>query len=319
MNPGKLPPEMMEKLIFPFKGKIRSEVIVGPQIGEDAAVIDIGNRYLIVTSDPIIGTDNLIGYFLVHINANDIASKGGIPAYMTVTVAFPQSAGEKDIRNLMKEIDTEARKLGIAIVGGHTEITTKFNSIVASGTMIGYADRVMSLADVNEGDIIILTKSAGLEGTSIIVSNHTEQVRGKLSEEEIKEAVNYVSSISVVKEALIAREKAVFMHDPTEGGIVGGLSELESKSKLNIEVDWDSIPVTELTKKVCSVFNIDPLHLISSGALLIVVHEADEKWILSKLQNNGIRAKSIGRFTSKKGNLIPSYQEELWKVMKWGD
>ena len=319
MNTGKLPPEMMEKLIFPFKGKSRPEVLVGPQIGEDAAVIDIGNRYLIVTSDPIIGTDKLIGYFLVHINANDIASKGGKPAYMTVTIAFPQNIKEEEIRSFMQEIDAEARKLNIAVIGGHTEITTKFSSTVASGTMIGYANRVMSLKDVKEGDIILLTKFAGLEGTSIIVSNHMEYMENKLSKEEMEEATSYIKHISVVKEALIAREKAVFMHDPTEGGIIGGLSELQAKSNLNIEVDWNSIHITDVTRKVSSIFNIDPLHLISSGALLIVVHEVDEKGVIRELKNSGIKVEKIGRFTSRAGNLKPSYEEELWKVMKWGD
>ncbi|MCD6363434.1 MAG: AIR synthase family protein [Synergistetes bacterium] len=318
MELGKLPPHMMEKLVFPYLGAPNPRVELGPAVGEDAAVINVeGKKYLVVSSDPIVGADEEPGFYLVHINANDVASKGADPSFFTTTIIVPESWEEEDLETLMKEIDRECRKIGASLVGGHTEITRKFKHLILSGTMFGFADRVLSAKNIKPGDKIILTKGAGIEGTSILARAKRSFLEKRLSQQEIEKAISLKEEISVVKEAKILRKWAIFMHDPTEGGVLGGLNELQIRSGLSIEAHLNEIPIPEIVKKVCDALNIDPLKLIGSGALLAVIPESDVEIAISSLNARGIEAKIVGTFVEGEGNLPYSEGDELWKILSW--
>ncbi|MCS7233305.1 MAG: AIR synthase family protein [Synergistetes bacterium] len=318
MELGKLSPKLMEKLIFPYLGAPNTRVELGPAVGEDAAVINVeGEKYLVVSSDPIVGADEEMGFYLVHINANDVASKGGDPSFFITTIIVPESWNENALENLMREIDRECKKIKISLIGGHTEVTKKFKYPILSGTMFGFAPKLMKADNIRPGDKIILTKGAGIEGTSILARVFKEELSKVLKETELIEALELKEKISVVEEARILRKWAVFMHDPTEGGILGGLYELKLRSGLNININLEDIPIPQITQKICSYFKIDPLKLIGSGALLAVIPESDIEDAIATLLNHGIKANVIGTFTDKDGNLPYSEGDELWKLLSW--
>lgn len=318
MELGKLSPELMERIVFPYLGAQNPRVELGPAIGEDAAVINVeGERYLVISSDPIIGADEEPGFYLVHINANDVASKGGTPSFFITTIVVPESWKESDLENLMRAIHEECNKLNIAIIGGHTEVTRKFNYPILSGTMLGFAPKLMSAKNIRPGDKIIITKGAGIEGVSILARAFKDRLMKTLSEREVSEALKLKELISVVKEAKILRKVAVFMHDPTEGGVLGGLNELKLRSGLNINAYLEKIPVPPIVRRICDLLKIDPLKLISSGALLAVVPESDAEEATDLLLSHGIDATIIGEFTDKEGNLPYSEGDELWKILSW--
>ncbi|MBC7332083.1 MAG: hydrogenase expression protein [Synergistetes bacterium] len=318
MELGKLSPKLMEKLVFPYLGIHNPRLELGPAIGEDAAVINVeGERYLVVSSDPIVGADEEAGFYLVHINANDVASKGGDPSFLITTIILPESWDESALERLMKEIDDECKKLGIAIAGGHTEITRKFKHPILVGTMFGFTPKLMKAENIRPGDKIILTKGAGIEGTSILVRAFWKELSKVFSEKELNEALALKEQISIVPEAKILRRWAVFMHDPTEGGILGGLCELKLRSNLDVNLEFEEIPVLPIVQKICNYFKIDPLKLIGSGALLAVVPEHSVEDALGALSNYGIESKVIGTFTEEAGNLPYSEGDELWKLLSW--
>ncbi len=318
MEPGKLPPPMMEKLVFPYLGLPNPRVELGPAVGEDAAVINVeGKRYLVVSSDPIVGADEEPGFYLVHINANDVASKGADPSFFTITVIAPENWEEKDLEKLMREIDRECKKVGASLIGGHTEVTRKFKHLILSGTMFGFAEKVLCAKNIKPGDKIILTKGAGIEGTSILARAKRDFLEKKLSQKEIDEAIALKDKISVVREAKILRKWAIFMHDPTEGGVLGGLNELQIRSGLGVEADLSKIPIPGIVSKICDALDIDPLKLIGSGALLAVLPESDVEIAISSLSAQGIEAKVIGTFVKGKGNLPYTEGDELWRILSW--
>jgi len=318
MELGKLSPKIIEKIIFPYLGASNPRIELGPGIGEDAAVINIeGEKYIVASSDPIVGVDEEPGFYLVHVNANDVASKGGDPSFFLTTIIVPQSWTEEDLENLSKEIDRECKKLGIALIGGHTEVTRKFDYPILVGTMFGFAPKVMNAKNIRPGDKIVLTKGAGIEGVSILARVFKERLLKSLGQRELEEALALKNLISVVKEAKILRKWAVFMHDPTEGGILGGLNELKLRSGLDIRIEIERIPISPIVNKVCKILNIDPLKLISSGALLAVVPESDAENAVAMLTTHGIESKIIGEFTEGKGNLPYSEGDELWKLLSW--
>ncbi|MFR5880183.1 MAG: AIR synthase related protein [Cloacibacillus evryensis] len=129
-----------------------------------------GRKYMVFASDPIVGAESGAGRLLVRINSNDIASKGGDPAYLTVTLILPPSLGEEGAARIMSEIDEECRAQGIAVAGGHTEFNDRYDRPVIMGALVGTADRVMRATDISEGDLLIVTKHLGIEGMSIALT-----------------------------------------------------------------------------------------------------------------------------------------------------
>ncbi len=314
---GKLPPEVLEQEILPYGGAIRSEVILGPRVGEDAAVIDWPDgSFMVVTSDPIVGASRGAGRLLVTVNANDVASKGGDPAYLVTTLIFPTGTARETIRDTMREISEACLEAGVAVVGGHTEVNEKYRYPVLSGTMIGMAKRVLSAADISAGDLLLMTKHAGIEGMSILAADRVKAMSSVFTPGEIREIASWSRDVSVLPESRVLRQWARFMHDPTEGGLAGGISEISLLSGLGVDMDRDLVNVDPLTMRCAKRFGFDPMHFISSGVLLAVLPPDVVKEALRQLSDMDVQASVIGTMVKGCGNMPRSNDEELWKVLQ---
>ena len=274
---GKLPPEALKRSVLSYTGAHRPEVLIGPGVGEDASVIRWPDgKYLVFSSDPIVGADKGAGRLLVRINSNDIASKGGDPAYLAVTLVLPPALGEEGARRIMSEIDEECRAQGIAVAGGHTEFNDRYDRPVIMGALIGTADKVMRATDISEGDLLIVTKHIGIEGMSILALDRPELLEPFMTREEIAEIVSWADETSVLAESRAVRRYAKFMHDPTEGGFLGGLDEISQLCGRRAELRRDSLPVHPLTKRAAEHLGFDPLKLwkgLAEYAVIAGMHD----------------------------------------------
>jgi hydrogenase maturation factor len=305
MKEGKLPPELLKSLVFNNIKVRKEEVILRPEIGEDCAAIDFGSHACVLSTDPITAAVKGAGALAIHISCNDVATSGVRPVGIMVTILLPPEASEEDIKMVMEEAGEAASKLGVEIIGGHTEITSAVNRIVISTTALGKVpkDRIVRSSGAEAGDDVIMTKWAGLEGTSIIAADKEIELAGRLTPEEIKDAKSFISNISVVEEGVTAGEfGASSMHDVTEGGILGAAWEIAESSGKGIDIYLDKIPVREVTRKICDVFGIDPYRLISSGSMLIAAKNGAE--LVRILERKGIPSAIIGRITDKGRNII---------------
>jgi hydrogenase expression/formation protein HypE len=313
---GKLPPDLLQMKILRYAGFERPEVKIGPKIGEDAAVIDWPpGQFLVVSSDPIVGASQGAGRLLVFVNSNDIFSKGGEPAYLVVTLILPASDGHEKASRLMAEIDQACRETGIAIVGGHTEFTDRYELPVVVGTIFGTAPRVLSSNDILPGDVILMTKHAGLEGMTILAQDRPELLASCLEGEKIEEIRNWTKSLSIGPEARCLAGVARFMHDPTEGGLMGGLSEIASLTPWGLQVDPSAIPIHPYTLRAAQALGFDPLRLISSGVLLAILPGGELESVKKDLSDHGVPFAIIGRVVEGKGNCSMSFSEELWGLL----
>jgi len=314
---GKLSPDALKRNVLKYAGTLRPELLIGPAVGEDAAVIEWpANKYLIFSADPIVGADKGAGRLLVRINSNDIASKGGDPAYLAVTLILPPSWGEKGAADIMTEIHEECVAEGIAVVGGHTEFNDRYERPVIMGALIGTADRVLRATDISPGDAIIVTKHIGIEGMSILAADRPDLLRPFMSDDDIRELLSWSDMTSVLNESRIIRKNAVFMHDPTEGGFMGGINEISALSGLIAELDYGSIPVHPLTIKASDRLGFDPLHLIASGSLLAVMPQADVPFAREALKKAGFDSVVVGYMGDKLKSDLPDPVEELWRLLK---
>lgn len=312
MKIGKLQWKDLNKIINENRGITRTDVRISGGIGEDCSVVNFGEYECVLSTDPITAAENNVGKLAVHINANDIASCGVEPIGILVTILAPINVKLEEIESVMSEIDTETRKLNMQILGGHTEVTDAVNRIIVSCTVIGRTEAGMAISTsgAKEGDEIVITKHLCLEGTSILVNDYYNEVIKTLSYEEVEEAKKYIDNLSVVKEGKIAGEfGANSMHDITEGGILGALWEVAEGSNVGFKLYNDRLPITDITKKVCRLFNIDPLKFISSGSMVITCKEGDK--LVEKLKENGVQAAVVGEIIKSDKILVIEGKEEL--------
>ncbi|MCL2147238.1 MAG: AIR synthase related protein [Synergistaceae bacterium] len=323
MSIGKLPPDVLEREILKFRGASRADVLIGPGIGEDAALIRFSGSQsfplLVVSSDPIVGASEGAGRLLVHINANDIACKGGDPRWFIVTLIVPAHDGLECIVKIMSEIDETCKELDIAIVGGHTEITDRYLQPVIVGTMFGETDYCMDASNICDGDVILMTRHAGLEGMSIIAADRLDLLSG-FAESELLEIKSWSRELSVIQASRALRGIARVMHDPTEGGVMGGIYELKRMSGLSVGIDISKISISPLTRKAALSIGFDPLHLISSGVLLAVLPEDKADEAVMRLKELKIESAVIGRIIKdsirdEAAEKLDAH-EELWDILR---
>jgi hydrogenase expression/formation protein HypE len=298
---GKIPIEILKDVIFQNLGSKRDEVVLGPSAGFDGAVIDVGSKSLIVSTDPITGAIERLGWLAVNINANDIATFGVEPAFFLSCILLPENANRQIVETISAQMNKAAKKLGIAIVGGHCEVTLGLTNPIVVGCAMGLTEKgnYVTAGGAKLGDKLILTKSAGIEGTAILATDREERLKKAMTTTILQNAKNSYNQISVVKDAITAFKTGGVhaMHDPTEGGVAGGIHEMADASNLGVEILEEKIPVQPETAEICKFFKIDPLQLISSGALLISTKPEFTTKIIESLEQQKIHASIIGEFS----------------------
>ncbi len=309
MPPGKLDPKLLAILLKKYVGITDSRLLIGPAIGEDAAVIDMGDRYLVVKSDPITYATERIGWYAVHINANDVVTLGAEPKWFLATLLLPEGKTDKElVDSIFADMAKAAKELGIALCGGHTEVTPGLDRPIVAGHMLGEVakDKLVLKTNARPGDRIVLTKGIAIEGTALIAREKSRELirlRRNFGRDFVRRAQRFLidPGISVVKEALAAARavKVHAMHDLTEGGLATGIQEMADIAGLGAEVNRQKVPVFSETQRLCSHYGLDPLGTIASGALLIAVAPEDRARVLSTLKSEGIRATDIGYLTEK--------------------
>ncbi len=329
--PGKVPVEVLQKIVFRNLGVKRRDVILVPSIGVDVGIVKAGETALAVSTDPITGAEEWIGWLAVNVSANDVATCGAKPLWFISCMLLPEGSKEDLIKKICKQIDKAARQLDMAIIAGHCEITPGINHPIVVGCSMGIAEegKYVASSGAKPGNKLILTKGAGIEGTAILASDRRSELLKAFDEAFLKRAERFFEKISVVKEALTAFETGgvTAMHDPTEGGVAGGIHELADAANVGFQIYEERILIPEETKKICAYFNIDPLQLISSGSLLIAAEKEKSEEILGNLSRNGVYASIIGETTKseygrkmvtrsgEKVDLARPISDHLWEAL----
>ncbi|MCR4776814.1 MAG: AIR synthase family protein [Saccharofermentans sp.] len=315
MKIGKLTDEQLQSLVISRLPALSATTLSGAGIGADCAWIRAGEDLMVTSSDPITAGGTESGTLAIHVSCNDIAACGVRPSGILIVIIAPPSVTEDDIRMTVDQASHEAQALGVDIVGGHTEVSDAVNKMIVVSTAFGLIKKggCVPSGKAMPGDSLIITKTAGIEGSFIAANEHREKLAGKVSEECIREALSYKSLVSVVKEgatcgSLIARNvkyredgfalSAVnLMHDVTEGGVFGAAFEMADFSGTGVVIDKRLVPFTEATTAICDALGLDPFRLISSGSLMIATPEPER--VIEELKAQGVPATVVGSFTDK--------------------
>jgi hydrogenase expression/formation protein HypE len=322
---------VLQRLLGSIEKQKRTVVL--PSVGVDVGITKRHGRYLVSSSDPITGTRDRIGWHAVNVSANDVATSGIMPDSLSVVGLFPVGTSGREILSVMAEINTTAKNLGIDVTGGHTEITPGLSKPIVVVTCFGSGDRFVTSAGARPDDAILLTKSAGIEGTRIIAS--LPSVRKKIDSALVKSVRVLGESLSILKEARVAFStgRVHAMHDVTEGGVIGAVAEMSIASNNGFDLKTDTVPINQATRQLCKLVGADPLKLIGSGSLLIACSEKDAAEVSEAITNFGIPCTKIGNFLrnrrqrsllseSANGSLIrrqlnsPSVEDEIWRILR---
>ncbi len=298
---GKLPPERLAQLLT-ASAQPDPAVIVGPGLGRDCAVLNLSSAQLLVAkTDPITFATDEIGWYAVHVNANDLATTGAQPRWFLATVLLPQTIQSTEIDAIFDQIRAACAEIGATLVGGHTEVTYDLTRPVVCGTLLGLVplDRLVRPDGARPGDALILTKRLAVEATSILAREKAAELRGAFDEDFLRRCRAFLRTpgLSVLREATIAAQvgEVHAMHDPTEGGVATALRELAIASQVDLEIDVEAVPIYPETQQLCAHWGLDPWGVIASGSLLLAVGPDDADRVLKALHAQQIEAAVIGR------------------------
>ncbi|MCG8306677.1 MAG: AIR synthase-related protein [Cytophagales bacterium] len=324
-NLGKISDLTFEKILFPNCGSERKEVITGPSFGVDTSVIAIGQgQAMAVSSDPLslipaIGAE-ASAWLSVHLIANDMATTGFAPQYAQFVLNLPTDLSPATFRTYWEHLHRFCKDLGVAITGGHTgQIEGQNSTVSGGGTMFLIAPQrdILTSDKAKPGDAIVVTKEAALVATSMLAMCFPETVKNKLGREIQQLANTNFYRTSSLREALLASDildpgtELTAMHDVTEGGVLGAISEMAKAAGVGFTVDSDLIPVGEAVQAIAGLFEIDPRFSIGAGSMIMAVRENQVSRLINHLGSHSIEAVAVGKFTSRnKGCRIIENGEE---------
>jgi len=310
---GKPSQQFLHDVVFRSLGAARSRVIVGPSFGVDNSIVRLDhNKVLVATTDPLSYVPSLgpdaSAWLSVHLLASDITTSGFAPGYGLFDFNLPPTLGDAQFAKYWRAFDREWKKLGLSIIGGHTGRYPGLDYTIIGGGFVmavGPSDRYLTSTMAKNGDDMVLTKGAAIETTAVLARSFPKKVRKRLGERLFDKAQSYLKKVTTVEDAMNAvmvgvRNRGVTaMHDATEGGVIAGIIELATASKLGAVVNVEDIKISEETREICKLFRIDPLVSLSEGSLIISSHPSKTGQIISKLSSKGIPSNVIGKLSSK--------------------
>lgn len=307
---GKVDRAFFDEYVYPNLGSDREDVRLGPQHGVDFGAIDVGEQVVVTATDPVFLMPSLgferAAWFAIHVLLSDVAVSGIAPTHLSVDLNLPPEITDEEFATFWETFDAEARELGVSVVTGHTgRYAGCTYPMVGGGTVLGVGDptELVRPDGAQPGDCVLVTKGPAIEATGLLSIQFEGLMRDELTEDTIEKATDRFSDMSPVRDALTAAAAGpvTAMHDATEGGVFGGLSEMARAGGVHFAVETDSMPVQPGVEAACGFFDIDPWIAISEGTLLLTVASEGVEDVLTALDNEGIPAAEVGTVSEGSG------------------
>ncbi|MGQ9679038.1 MAG: AIR synthase family protein [bacterium] len=333
---GKLDTPAFEQLIFPYLGASSPRLLLGPRHGVDAAVIALDDaptgkrRVMVVAEDPTFGLPVILsnfGWAIVHICASDVAVMGIKPQFLSICLLLPPETEPIVLENIWHQVDEECKKLGIAIVGGHTGVYPGIGYPLNGGCTVwgfGEESELTPASAAMPGDVLIVTKGPAIEATAILALQAETELEKSIGNQVVEAGKQLFYQMTVVPDALLCRGYVRAMHDATEGGLWGGIYEMAEASEVGVTVYENRIVTLEAVEKICAYFQINPLLAISEGTLVAAVPPEKLGELKKMAEKSGLPLFEIGEFTSgerifirrngKKETLSPVKEDPFWQA-----
>lgn len=323
MKPGKLWTPILKRSVLNTINYNSSKSAAKLRVGEDAADFLQDDKGMMTSVAMREGNDPILVHYAINNALNNIYANHGIPFAVSISLNLRKGEEEGILKQWIKNADNICREMSLRILGGHTSVSAENSSTVFSVTAFGKKREGIALQRYREkknynGYSIIMTKYAGLEGTTRLAEKYANDLCRRYTDGFLNNAVNYMDYSSVSKEADIIWDyidnadiedgvSVPIFHDISEGGILAALWELSELLSCGLEIDMQKISLKQLTIEICEFLDINPYMLRSCGSLLIATDRPDE--IMQKLWENNIYAEDIGKITNKKDRILINQDE----------
>ena len=266
---------------------------------EDAAVLGFGNGKIAMSTDsftvsPIFFSGSDIGKLSICGTCNDLAMMGAKPKYLTVGIILEEGFSIKDLQKIVRSMKKELEINGAVIVSGDTKVMPKgtLDKIIINTTGVGEIlyDGISSNS-ITEEDTIIVSRDIGCHGATIFASREGIELESELKSD-------CTSLFPIVKKLIDGGVKITALRDATRGGVAAVLNEWAKQSDICIEVDEDSIPVSQEVYGMCEMLGFEATALANEGTFCLSIKKDDEKKALEILKEFNPHATTIAKVTS---------------------
>ncbi len=307
---GKISPAIFNELIFPRLGAKSEKVLVGPQHGVDVGIVEIGDKAVSFTCDPVFIVPEYgwkrAAWFAIHILASDSVTSGLKPRFLSIDLSLPMEMTKEQLEIVWSTMHQECERLGISVITGHTARYENCHyPMVGGATVVGVGekDEYVTPKMARAGDKIIITKGPAIEATGIFATMFPRLIEKEFGHDFSQKAEQIFYKMSVVEDAMTAvnvgvrEEGTTAMHDATECGIWGALYELAQAAGLGVRVEKERIVVEDGIEEICRYFGIDPYASISEGTLVIACREHKAQKVVGALTQKHIKSSIVGELT----------------------
>ena len=269
-------------------------------IGDDAAVIDIGDEYLLISTDMLLEGIHFdlaytpihhLGYKAVVTNVSDIAAMNGKAEQITVSIALSNRFSIEAVDLLYAGIKAACENYKVDLVGGDT--TSSASGLVISITAVGRAgkNKVTYRSGAQPNDIVCVTGDLGaaLVGLQVLerekevfLANPTMQPDLEKYEYVVGRQLKPEARTDIVSDLAEANVKPTAMIDVSDG-LASELFHIASSSNVGIRIYEDKIPIDHSAYETAIEFKLDPITCALNGGedyeLLFTIAKSDQEKI----------------------------------------
>lgn len=251
-------------------------------IGDDAAVIDIGDKYQLVSTDLLIEGVHFdlsymplkhLGYKSVSVNISDICAMNGDAKQITIGLAISNRFSVEALDELYEGIKLACEHYGVDLVGGDT--TSSTSGLMISVTVLGEVekDNVVYRSGAKVNDLVICTGDLGAAYLGLQVLNREKEMfkenptmqpdltgndyvlRRQLKPEAGVKYIRILRDLNIIPNSMI----------DISDGLSSEILHLAKSSKLGITIYEDKIPIDYTTMNLANEFNMNPVTCALSG------------------------------------------------------
>ena len=306
-------------------------------IGDDAAVIDSGDKYTLISTDMLVEGVHFnlmytplkhLGYKSVMVNLSDIYAMNGEASQITVSIAMSNRFSVEAVEEIYKGIKTACDLYKVDLVGGDT--TSSTSGLIISITAIGHVKKseITYRSGASENDLIVVSGNLGGAFMGLQVLEREKEVYKDNPEMQPElEGFDYILERQLKPEA--RKDVIHFLKDlgirPTSmidvsDGLASEILHLASASQLGATLYEDKLPIDQETFETARSFNLVPSTCALNGGedyeLLFSINQND----FEKIKGNQ-HFSIIGHFTSKnesvqiveKGGTVQEIKAQGWQ------
>ncbi len=292
----------------------REEVVNGAGVGTDCAILSFGTGFdTVLSTTPVTAPMEEICGYAIPAALNNVAVAVAEPVGVMLAFLLPVGTEEEALQAAMEQAEDVCRERGVAIIGGHTEVTPAVAEPILTVTCVGKRDagRRDSLRGVGPGQDIVVSKWIGLEGTVRLARRYRDELCGRYPVRMVEEAAGYDKYLSIIPEAATAMKSGVCgMHDVSRGGVFAALWEMAQQAGVGLEIDLKKIPVKQATIEICEFYGLNPYELLSGGCLIMMTDHGDG--LVAALDREHIPAAVVGRTTAGNDRVIYNEDEKRY-------